>query len=113
MHAPNFKNPEIEQFKIRHLLKVNPNFTELKPQRIFLNRTSAILRVDMIHYFEWNIWIQKKKNLGKPHIPILSKKRKQKKTMKAMHLYNYDLVNTTSILTWITVPIEENKEKQK
>ena len=33
--------------------------------------------------------------------------------MKTMHLYNYDIVNTTSILTWITVPIEENKEKQK
>ena len=55
MHAPNFKNPEIEPFKIRKLFKINPNLTELKPQRIFLNRRSAILRVDMSHYFESHI----------------------------------------------------------
>ena len=51
--------------------------------------------------------------LEKPRIHILSKRRMQKKTMNSMHLYDYDIVNKTSILKWIVVPIMENKEKQK
>ena len=63
----------------------------------------------MSHYYESYIVVY----LKKPRIHILSKRRMQKKTMNSMHLYDYDIVNTTSILKWIVVPIMENKEKQK